>query len=58
MTKKELETFKMDVIKLYGKSRGKKEMGLYRKALKLIAYTEELKYTIQQIRDIGSKHSL
>ena len=58
MNQQELEELKMDVIRLYGKNRGKKEMALYKRVLKLISYTEELKYTIKQIRHIGSKHSL
>ena len=58
MNQEELEKLKMDIIRLYGKNRGKKEIALYKSVLKLISYTEELKYTIKQIRNIGSKHYL
>ena len=58
MNKEELNKLKMDIFKLYGKNRGKKDMEVYRKVLDLIAYTEDLQYTIRSIREIGSKHSL
>lgn len=58
MKQNELNELKLDIYKLYGKHRGKKIMNIYRKVLDLIAYTEELKITLKEIRKIGSKHTL
>ena len=58
MNNEQLNELKMDIYTLYGKSRGKKVMNVYRKVLDLIAHTEELHRVMRQLREIGSKHSL
>ncbi len=58
MRQNQLNELKLDIYKLYGKHRGKKVMNVYRKVLDLIAYTEELKIALKEIRKIGGKHPL
>ncbi len=58
MSQQELDNLKLDIFKLYGKSRGREIMSVYRRVLDLISHTESLHRTMRKLRDIGGQQTL